>query len=111
MKAGLWIGIGVGVALTLVVAGVVVGGMLINRQVWAGTPAVTPQPGGRWGSPGWLGCGGMGYHWGAAPGTVTAQPNIAGSPSDLSGCPGMGWSGGWGRGTRHRHRGDGTAGG
>jgi hypothetical protein len=99
MKAGLWIGIGVGIALTLVVVGLVVGGMLINRQVWAGVPAVTPQVGGRWGSPGWPGCGGMGYRWGAVPGTVTPQPGAIGTPPGISGCPGMGWGSGWGLGT------------
>jgi len=86
MKAGLWIGIGVGIALMLVVVSLVVGGMFINRQVWAGAPAVTPQTGGGWGFSGWPGCGGMGY-LGAAPGT------------GVSGCPGTGWGGRWGRGT------------
>ena len=99
MKAGLWIGIGVGIALTLVVVGLVVGGMLINRQVWAGTSAVTPQPGGGWGFSGWPGCGGMGYRWGAAPGAVTPQPGTIGTPPGISGCPGMGWGSGWGLGT------------
>jgi len=98
MKAGLWIGIGVGIALTLVVVGLAVGGMFINRQVWAGAPAVTPQVGGRWGGPGWPGCG-MGYRWGAVPGTVTPQPGAIGTPPGISGCPGMGWGSGWGLGT------------
>ncbi|MGB9775315.1 MAG: hypothetical protein ACPL7C_02030 [Anaerolineae bacterium] len=89
MKAGLWIGLGVGVALMLVVAGLVVGGILINRQVWADVPAVTPQPGSGWG---WPGYPRMGCRWGAAPGTASPQPGVFG-------CPGMGWGGGWSRST------------
>ncbi len=98
MKAGLWIGIGVGIALTLVVVGLMAGGMLISRQVWAGTSAVTPQPGSGWGIPGWPGCG-MVYRWGATPGAVTPQPGIGGASPGVFGCPGMGWGGRWGQGT------------
>lgn len=95
MKAGLWIGIGIGIALALVTAGLIVGGVLLNRQVWAGTPAITPQSGAGWGYPGMPGCGGMGYRWGspAGPGAATPQPGI---PQGYSGmpCGGMGprWS-------------------
>ncbi len=94
MKAGLWIGIGVGIALLLVTGGLIAGGLLLNRQVWAGTPAVTPQPGAVWGYPGMPGCGGMAYRWGTPirPEAVTPRPGGTGTYPVAPGC--------WGRGPR-----------
>ncbi len=96
MKAGIWIAIGVGIALLLVTGGLIVGGLLLNRQVWAGTPAVTPQPGAAWwGYPGMPGWGGMAYRWGAPvrPGAATPQAGGTGAYPVAPGC----W---WGRGPR-----------
>ncbi|MCX7855793.1 MAG: hypothetical protein N2556_07460 [Anaerolineae bacterium] len=98
MKAGLWIGIGIGIALALVTTGLVVGGMLLNRQVWAGAPAITPQSGTGWGYPGMPGCGGMMYRWGSpvGPGTATPQPGTAQGYPVMPGCGRAGplWSAG-----------------
>lgn len=94
MKAGLWIGIGVGIALVVVTAGLAVGGLLLTRQVWAGTPAITPQSGATWGYPGMPGCGGMAYRWGTPirPEAATPWPGGTGTYPVAPGC--------WGRGPR-----------
>ncbi len=99
MKAGLWIGIGIGIVLALVTAGLIVGGILLNRQIWAGTLAISPQPGTVWGYPSIPGCGGMAYRWGtpAGPGAVAPQSGAAPGYPRMPGC---GWTGPrWSTGT------------
>lgn len=66
MKAGLWVAIGAGIGMALAVIGLVVGGLILQRQVWSAAPAVTAQPETAWQYMGWPGCGGMGYRAGGA---------------------------------------------
>lgn len=42
MKTGLWIGIGIGVVIALVIGGLALGGALVARQLWSPTMAAGP---------------------------------------------------------------------
>lgn len=82
MKTGWWIGIGVGVAIVLVVAGLALGGVLIARQLWV--PGAASAEGGTYVQPA-PPCGG--WQYGTGPGMMGRGT----APASVAPCGGWGY--------------------